>query len=219
VTPPSDASVSTALAARLASYRETTIAALGTIDLPAVARVIDRISEAWSEDRRVLVFGNGGSATTAAHLAEDLATYAIPFEEPRRLQVLSLADSPSVITALGNDLSFEDVFAEQVQQWARPGDVVIAMSGSGNSPNILAGVDRARKIGCCTVGLTGFDGGALRERVDIPLHVDVPAMQNAQDGHMVIVHLIIDGFRARARGELHPDDAFDAGETGEAGAP
>ena len=187
---------------RLAQYLETTVAALRTIDLEAVGRVVEELLSAYRDDRRVLIFGNGGSATTAAHLAEDLATYAIPFSTPKRLQVLSLADSPSVITALGNDLSFDEVFAEQVQQWARGGDVVIAMSGSGNSPNILAGVERARAIGCTTVGLSGFDGGQLRKMVDHPLHVGIPAMQNAQDGHMVIVHLLIDGFRAAVRGEL-----------------
>ena len=128
---------------RLAQYLETTVAALRTIDLESVGQVVEELLSAYRDDRRVLIFGNGGSATTAAHLAEDLATYAIPFSTPKRLQVLSLADSPSVITALGNDLSFDEVFAEQVQQWARGGDVVIAMSGSGNSPNILAGVERA----------------------------------------------------------------------------
>ena len=187
---------------RLAQYLETTVAALRTIDLEAVGRVVEELLSAYRDDRRVLIFGNGGSATTAAHLAEDLATYAIPFSTPKRLQVLSLADSPSVITALGNDLSFDEVFAEQVQQWARGGDVVIAMSGSGNSPNILTGIERARAIGCTTVGLSGFDGGQLRKMVDHPLHVGIPAMQNAQDGHMVIVHLLIDGFRAAVRGEL-----------------
>lgn len=187
---------------RLAQYLETTVAALRTIDLEAVGRVVEELLSAYRDDRRVLIFGNGGSATTAAHLAEDLATYAIPFSTPKRLQVLSLADSPSVITALGNDLSFDEVFAEQVQQWARGGDVVIAMSGSGNSPNILAGIERARAIGCTTVGLSGFDGGQLRKMVDHPLHVGIPAMQNAQDGHMVIVHPLIDGFRAAVRGEL-----------------
>lgn len=192
---------------RLGRYLESTVEALRTIDLDAVMRVVTLIEEAYRDDRKVLVYGNGGSATTAAHLAEDLATYAIPFSEPKRLQVLSLSDSPSVITALGNDISFEEVFSEQVQQWARPGDLVIAMSGSGNSPNILAGVERARAIGATTIGLTGFDGGKLRTMVDHPLHVDFSAMQNAQDGHMVIVHLIIDGFRHRVRGAL--------GESGE----
>ena len=197
--------VRSTLRERLAGYLEATRRALGTVDLDRVAEAIDRIDEAYRADRRVLVFGNGGSATTAAHLAEDLATYAIPFSEPKRLQILSLSDSPSVITALGNDLSFDEVFAEQIQQWGRAGDLVIAMSGSGNSANIIAGVERAREIGCTTVGLSGFDGGRLRERVDIPLHVDIASMQNAQDGHMVIVHLIIDGFRARVRGELGGD--------------
>lgn len=200
--PPTSPAARRALRGMLSEYLTATVAALETIDLDAVADLVGRIESAYRDDRRVLVYGNGGSATTAAHLAEDLATYAIPFSEPRRLQVLSLSDSPSVITALGNDLSFEAVFAEQIQQWARPGDLVIALSGSGNSPNILAGIERARSIGCTTVGLTGFDGGRLRELVDIPLHVDIPAMQNAQDGHMVIVHLIIAGFRERVRATL-----------------
>ena len=120
--------------------------AISAIDVAAVSLWTVEVYQAWRDDRQLLVFGNGGSAATASHLAEDLATYAIPFSEPRRLKVLSLNDSPSTLTALGNDIGFEAIFTEQVQQWARPGDLVLTMSGSGNSPNLVAAIEKAREF-------------------------------------------------------------------------
>ena len=113
------------LARSLDEYRQRSQAAIEAIDIAAVAQWTAEVFQAWRDDRQLLVFGNGGSAATASHLAEDLATYAIPFSEPRRLRVLSLNDSPSTLTALGNDIGFEAVFTEQIQQWARPGDLAL----------------------------------------------------------------------------------------------
>ncbi len=190
------------LARSLDEYRQRSQAAIEAIEIAAVARWTAEVFQAWKDDRQLLVFGNGGSAATASHLAEDLATYAIPFEEPRRLKVLSLNDSPSTLTALGNDIGFEAVFTEQVQQWARPGDLVLTMSGSGNSPNLVAAIERARHLGCVTSAMTGFSGGALKDLVQHPLHVEIHEMQPAQDAHMIMTHMIIDGFRTLVREDL-----------------
>ncbi|MAW76992.1 MAG: SIS domain-containing protein [Planctomycetota bacterium] len=186
----------------LSHYLDSSQQALGQIDQESVALFTEKVIDAWRDDRQLIVFGNGGSAATASHLAEDLATYAIPFSESKRLRVISLNDSPSIITALGNDIDFESIFAEQVQQWARPGDLVLTMSGSGNSPNLVAAIERARGIGCQTAAMTGFDGGKLRQIVDLPLHVEVAEMQPAQDAHMVMTHMIIHGFRVAVRSVL-----------------
>ena len=190
------------LRSSLEEYRQRSQNAISVIDVESVTRWTLEIFKAWQEDRQLLVFGNGGSAATASHLAEDLATFAIPFEHPRRLKVLSLNDSPSTITALGNDIGFDAVFSEQVQQWARPNDLVLTMSGSGNSANLVAAMKLASSLGCQTAAMTGFAGGALRKMVDHPLHVEIHEMQPAQDAHMIMTHMIIDGFRAWVRSQL-----------------
>ena len=186
----------------LEDYRQRSQAAIDAIDVAKVALWTEEIFQAWRSDRQLLVFGNGGSAATASHLAEDLATYAIPFEEPKRLRVMSLNDSAPTLTALGNDVGFDKVFSEQVQQWARPDDLVLTMSGSGNSPNLVAAIERAKSIGCRTAEMTGFSGGVLRGLVQYPLHVEIHEMQPAQDAHMIMTHMIIDGFRNRVRDDL-----------------
>ena len=186
----------------LEEYRQRSQAAISAIDVTAISLWTAEVFQAWRDDRQLLVFGNGGSAATASHLAEDLATYAIPFSEPRRLKVLSLNDSPSTLTALGNDIGFEAVFTEQVQQWARPGDLVLTMSGSGNSPNLVAAMEKARQLGCQTSAMTGFSGGKLKSLVHHPLHVEIHEMQPAQDAHMIMTHMIIDGFRTLVRNDL-----------------
>lgn len=190
------------LGAELNGYLDCSQQALGKIEVESVALFTSKVIEAWHEDRQVIVFGNGGSAATSTHLAEDLATYAIPFSESKRLRILSLNESPSIITALGNDIDFDAIFTQQVQQWARAGDLVLTLSGSGNSSNLVAAIERAREIGCLTAAMTGFNGGRLRELVDISLHVEVDEMQSAQDAHMVMAHMIIHGFRVAVRNIL-----------------
>ncbi|MGE4618390.1 MAG: SIS domain-containing protein [Planctomycetota bacterium] len=186
----------------LNGYLERSQLAIGHVDGESVALFTRKVIDAWRADQQLIVFGNGGSAATATHLAEDLATYAIPFSESKRLRVLCLNDSPSIITALGNDIDFDAIFSEQIQQWARPGDLVLTMSGSGNSSNLVAAIERAQSIGCETAAMTGFDGGKLRELVDFPLHVEVHEKQPAQDAHMVMTHMIIHGFRVAVRNIL-----------------
>ena len=186
----------------LEEYRQRSQVAISAIDVAAVSLWTVEDYQAWRDDSQLLGYGHGGSAATASHLAEDLATYAIPFSEPRRLKVLSLNDSPSTLTALGNDIGFEAIFTEQVQQWARPGDLVLTMSGSGNSPNLVAAIEKARELGCQTSAMTGFSGGKLKSLVQHPLHVEIHEMQPAQDAHMIMTHMIIDGFRTLVRNEL-----------------
>lgn len=189
----------------LENYLADSRQALEAIPVLELERFSDRLWEVYLQGRSLLVFGNGGSAATSTHLAEDLATYAIPIEEEKRLRVLCLNDSAAVITALGNDVGFESVFSEQVQQWGRGGDLVLTLSGSGNSPNLVEGIARAQQLGCETAAMTGFDGGKLRGMVDYPLHVPIAEMQVAQDAHMVMVHMIIACFRAKVRGYVETE--------------
>ncbi len=190
------------LRAELDGYLERARDLLGKIDVGAVEATVELFYSVYERGGSVLVIGNGGSACTATHMCEDLATYTIPFSETKRLKVLSLTDNTAMITALGNDLSFDAVFAEQVQTYGAPGDVLVAMSGSGNSPNIIAAVERARGMGMKIVGMTGFEGGKLLELSDVSLHSPSDEMQVAQDGHMVMTHMVIEGLRGKIRAEI-----------------
>src|SRR5437588_7583137 len=160
-------------------------------ELPAepMVRIVDRLMEAYDSGRRLLLLGNGGSAATASHLVADFQK-CIYLGGGKTFQALAITDSVPLITAWANDTSYENVFAEQVRTWARPGDLVIAISGSGNSPNVLRAVEVARACGAYTIGLAGFEGGKLKPLVDECVVVPSDNMQQIEDVHMVIGHIL-----------------------------
>jgi D-sedoheptulose 7-phosphate isomerase len=171
---------------------------LERLDYTAISRLVDRLEEAYEQGQRVFLFGNGGSAAAASHLAEDLAKGILKdLSGNKRLRVLSLADSVPFITALGNDCGYDSVFREQLITNASSGDVVIAISGSGNSPNVLTAVKWARENGLFTCAFTGFNGGKLKPFVDLSIHVPVLDMEIAENAHLVVVHLVVGGLRHR----------------------
>jgi D-sedoheptulose 7-phosphate isomerase len=171
-----------------------------------VAAIIDAVRDARDRDAQVFVVGNGGSAATASHFATDLGKGASLGRE-RRFRVLSLTDNVPWISALANDLSYEDVFVEQLKNYARPGDLLLAFSGSGNSENVLRAVRYANEIGCRTIGLAGFAGGRLREEAQECLVVAADHMGRIEDGHFVVQHLIVYYFMSQ------PDAAPQAART------
>src|SRR3954470_499117 len=136
--------------------------ALDSIPHDAVARLINRLRAALNEDRQIFVFGNGGSAANASHFVTDLGKGASD-KVGRRFRCLSINDNVSWITALGNDYAYEDVYARQLENFARPGDFVMVMSVSGNSPNVVKAVEWARRNGVYTVALVGGKRGRLAE--------------------------------------------------------
>ena len=156
-------------------------------EIAAIARVLH---EAYEQQRTILVMGNGGSGATASHLACDLNKGAC-FHSEKKFRLISLCDSMPMILALGNDVGFESVFVEQLKPYARPGDVVLGISGSGNSPNVLRAIEYAKKLGCVTIGATGFGGGKLKALVDYCFHVNVNDMQIVEDVHMILVHVLM----------------------------
>lgn len=177
-------------------HLESTLKTLKEMDLKPVSRLIERLLAAHREGQRVFVFGNGGSAAAASHFAEDLAKGTLrDMSETKRLRVQCLADSTPMLTALGNDCGYDVVFREQLITLADRGDVAIAISGSGNSPNILRAVEWARDNGLFTCGLTGFGGGKLASLVDLEIRVPVDDMEVAEDGHMVAIHMVVAGLR------------------------
>ena len=183
-------------------YLERLQSELNRVSRSQVSRFADLIHEAWENGRFIFVFGNGGSGATASHFVEDLARNTVPDANQddltkKRPRVLSLSDNTSWITALGNDLGFDQVFVRQLIQYGQPGDLAIALSVSGNSPNILAAVDWANRHGLRTFGLTGCDGGRLKEIQQDGLHVPLDDLGMAESVHLALCHWIVGEMHAR----------------------
>ena len=173
-------------------YVNEVIDATRQVDAAHVQAVIDKLEEAYRQGRLVCLIGNGGSAAAASHFAEDLAKGALPDDEVKRFRVLSLADNTAYITAVANDLGYERIFSFQLQQFARPGDVLIAVSGSGNSPNIIHAVEYAKAHDLFVIAFTGFSGGKLLKLADLTVHVPIMDMCQTEAVHAVYMHLIAD---------------------------
>ena len=170
---------------------------LDSLDLDEVAEVTGYIAEAYTRGKQVLIIGNGGSAGAATHMAADLGKNILPEGHPdgaRRLRALSLADNVAWITALANDLGYEHIFSEQLKNFVQEGDLVIAISGSGRSPNILEGMRAARRAGAKVVALLGFDGGPAKDLSDAHVLVCAHRYGHVEDLHMVLIHLITSYF-------------------------
>jgi D-sedoheptulose 7-phosphate isomerase len=181
----------------MAGYIEDVRRALEAVNAEVVESVVDRLFEAYRGDRAVYLIGNGGSAAGASHFAEDLCKGALRDSTEKRFRVLSLTDNTPFITAVANDLGYDAVFSFQLHQFARPGDVLVAISGSGNSPNILKAAAYARAHGILVVGFTGFDGGKLGGLCDLHVHVPLRDMCQTEAAHALLFHLITDALRSR----------------------
>ena len=170
-------------------------------DLPQaeIARTIDILTWARTEGKRIFVMGNGGSAAMASHFVCDLGKGTVQEGKPR-FKIMSLNDNVPLLTAYANDFGYETVFAEPLASLAEPGDVAIAISSSGNSTNVLRAMEVARERGLTTIGITGFEGGRLKEKVDVCVTVPADsqhpdAMQHAEDGQWVLLHVIFVAIR------------------------
>lgn len=170
-------------------YKSKLFRSLDTVDLNAVSEAIEILGDARRNNRHIFVCGNGGSASTASHFACDIVKGA-SFNRESRFRIMALTDSLPTITAYSNDVSYECVFAEQLKNFAQPGDVLIAISGSGNSPNVLRAIEYANSIGCKTIALTGRDGGKLGPLAQLEIRVREQHMGRIEDGHMIICHML-----------------------------
>jgi D-sedoheptulose 7-phosphate isomerase len=171
---------------------------LDTAELEALSGLIEG---AYHAGRFVFICGNGGSGANASHLCEDLAKCTLrDFEHQKRLKVLSLTDNTAAIMAWANDEGYDRIFVEQLKNLASPGDLLLAISGSGNSPNVLRAVGWANREGLVTVGITGFKGGKLRALARHHLHADVDDMGLVESLHQVAFHWIIDDLYRRISG-------------------
>lgn len=177
----------------VSDYRERMISAAKTVDLKLVDSAIHEFRQALSDDRQIFVFGNGGSASTASHFVTDIVKSA-SHATTKRFRVMALTDSNSTITAYANDLHFEYVFVEQLKNFARPGDLVFAITGSGNSRNVIRALEYSTALGCRRIALTGRDGGKTGFLADIHINVAEPHMGRIEDCHMMICHMIAYAF-------------------------
>ncbi len=184
------------------AYLDRLRSEVARIDQAHLKRWADLIYQAWDEEQYVFIFGNGGSGTTASHMAEDLGKSTLRNEDlrdesRRRLKVLSLTDNAGWIMAVGNDLAYDQIFVQQLMNYGSRGDLVIAISGSGNSPNVLHAVDWANRHDLVTFGLTGYDGGKLKTLQQYGLHVDLPDMGMVESVHLCLFHWVLDDVFAR----------------------
>jgi D-sedoheptulose 7-phosphate isomerase len=168
-------------------------AALDSIPVEAVAKLIDIFRQALREDRQIFVFGNGGSASNASHFVTDLGKGSSD-KIGRRFRCVSLNDNVSWMTALGNDYAYDEVFSRQLMNYGRAGDLVLVMSVSGNSPNVVKGVEWAKKNGLRTIALVGGKKGKLAELADTVLVIDSPHYGRAEDAQMGICHMLCYAF-------------------------
>lgn len=174
---------------RIQNYISHLQGVLERLILADVKASIDAIMEAYYAEKQIFVIGNGGSASTASHIACDLGKGTSVPGKPR-FRVISLTDNVATMTAWSNDLSYEDVFVEQLQNLVNPGDVVIGISASGNSENVLRAMRYASEIGCKTVGWSGFGGGQLAEICDINVVVDSNLYGPVEDVHLILNHIL-----------------------------
>jgi D-sedoheptulose 7-phosphate isomerase len=170
-------------------YKADLLQAIESIDLEKVQQATAILASARDADRHIFVCGNGGSASTASHFACDMVKGA-SFRRDRRFRVMALTDSLPTITAYSNDVSYECVFVEQLKNFAGPGDVLIAISGSGNSPNVLRAMEYANSIDCRTIALSGRDGGKLGPLAQLNIQASIPHMGRIEDVHMIVMHMI-----------------------------
>lgn len=157
---------------------------------PTIAALATRLIETFTIGNKLLIMGNGGSAADAQHFAGEIVS-RFRIERPG-LPAIALSTDSSIMTAIGNDYGFERVFARQIEALAAPGDAVIGISTSGNSPNVAKALEVARQAGCTTIGLLGRDGGSIKALCDIPLIMPSNDTPRIQEGHITVIHILCD---------------------------
>ena len=184
------------------TYLSHEIETIKALDIRTIDAAIQLIRETYQREGRIYVFGNGGSSATASHWQNDFNKGVSEYLE-KKFHFVCLNDNIPTIMAIANDIGFEEVFRFQLRGNLREGDIVIAISGSGNSRDVILAAEYAKEQGCQVIGLTGYDGGDLKKINDISLHVPVMSMQITEDLHMMFDHLIMSIFYRTLCGKEH----------------
>jgi len=173
----------------LDAYFSIVIQALEGLDRRSIHKFADLMIDTYKDDKTIFFFGNGGSGSSAAHFCGDLLNN-ISIGLARRFKAICLNDNIPALTAIANDISYENIFVEQLKNFARPGDLVVGFSGSGNSKNVLRAFEYANTIGAKTLAICGFKGGKAKELAQYAIHADVQDMEASEDAHLFITHCV-----------------------------
>jgi len=182
----------------VAAYGRTLEKAWREHDWSDVAFLVETLHRCWSENRQLFLCGNGGSAANAIHLANDFL-YGVDKRSGRGLRVIALPANAAVLTCLANDIAYEDIYAQQLTVLAQPGDILLAFSGSGNSPNIVKALTRATELGVSSFAVLGFTGGRALELATHPIYFPVHDMQVAEDLQMMVGHMAMQALSRQGR--------------------
>lgn len=191
----------------LPDYLERFVKELKQIDQKAILQMADHIFATWETGRTIFVIGNGGSALTASHIAEDLGKSSLPdealFDESqKRVKILSLTDNVGWLLAIGNDLGYDQVFVQQLMNFGKPGDILVGLSSSGNSANVINAFEWANRHGLFTYGFTGYDGGQLKQIQKDGLHVQIDDTGMTEGIHVCVWHWIFNAVYERINKQL-----------------
>jgi D-sedoheptulose 7-phosphate isomerase len=175
---------------RVVNYLSSLQETMGELPMENIVGVIELLQSARLEGRQIFIMGNGGSASTASHFVCDLAKNTRKAGLPH-YKVIGLTDNMAIFSAYGNDEGYESVFSQQLDNLVNPDDIVIGISASGNSKNVLNGIELAKNRNAVTVGFTGFDGGKLAQMVDLNVHVNSHIIEHVEDIHLMLEHMIV----------------------------
>jgi D-sedoheptulose 7-phosphate isomerase len=189
------------------SYLDEIERAIRAVDRVAVRAVVDALFACWRRGGTTYLIGNGGSAATASHMMNDLMKCTIVDGRPR-VRAIALTDNVAALTAFANDIAYEEIFVEPLRALLRPADVLLALSGSGNSPNVVRAIAFAKEAGCVTIGLCGKAGGKLAQLADFAITVPAERIGQQEDGHLILNHTIALALRDRIAGAGAPAVAF-----------
>ena len=183
-------------------YLDLEIKTLQSLDIDKIGEAMQLIRETYEKEGTIYIFGNGGSSATASHYQNDFNKGISEYVE-NKFRFACLNDNMATVMAIANDIGFEEVFRFQLKNKLQPNDIVIAISGSGNSKNVLNAVEYAKSCGNKIIGMTGFNGGKLADMSDISLHVPIHSMQVTEDVHMIFDHMIMGIFYKTLCGKAH----------------
>ncbi|NPA65087.1 MAG: SIS domain-containing protein [Epsilonproteobacteria bacterium] len=175
---------------QIETYLEKLISVAQNISREEIVACANVLLKAYEEGRQIFICGNGGSAATASHFACDI-NKGVSYGLEKRFKVIPLTDNLATITAYTNDVNYDIIFVEQMKNFFVPGDILIGISGSGNSPNVLKAIEYANEHGGVTIGWTGFSGGKLKEMAHYSINANIDDMQVSEDYHMIFTHLMM----------------------------
>ena len=173
---------------------------IANLDKQAVENLLEAFLECYNKENTIFIFGNGGSGATASHVAGDFVK-GVSYGLDKRFKFICLNDNASALSAISNDLSYEDVFVEQLKNFVKKDDLVVGLSGSGNSVNVVKAFEYAKSKNAKTVALCGFSGGKIKQIADITVHVPIHDMEITEDLHLIIFHALKHMLTVRLKGE------------------